>query len=261
MAGLSIRQVAIHLHYSDSTVSRIENGRITANISVVRDMLGLYHVAGQQKEAIEQLAREARQKETWWHAYGDVPDARTYASFERAARSIRAYESLIIPGLLQTRGYARTIISALFPDMPQEVELHVDLRMERQSLLLEDDPPMLSVVLDEAALQRLRGMTDVLQEQLDYLVKLAHLPNVMVQVIPLQAGAHGGMIGQFTILNFADSADPDLVHIEHRTGDLYFHRRDQVHRYEAIFERLQAAAYAPDESVAFVVDLARGRPS
>lgn len=257
--GLTIEQVAAHLDNSKSTVSRIENGRISVSISVVRDLLVLYQVEDPQRTAIERIARGARYDEPWWHTFGDVPDARMYAGYERAAQSIRAYDSLIFPGLLQTPAYARVILGAIFPDMAQEIELHVRLRMSRQSLLASDDPPTLSVVLDEAALRRLQGMGRQLQqEQLGRLIEMADLPNVSLQVLPFRAGAHGGMIGQFTILSFADPADPDLVHIEHRAGDLVLDREDHVRRYGLLFERLQAISSTPEASVAFLKRLDGG---
>ena len=258
-ANLTIEVVAAHLYCSTSTVSRIEKARVRVTISVVRDMLELYGVTNQQREALVQLAREAQEKEDWWHAYGDVPDVRTYVSFEAAAAFIQGYESLLIPGLLQIEEYARVILTIFFPNLRvQEIERHVELRMTRQLVLTGNDPPVLRVMLDEAALRRLLGMGKLVRKQLRHLIEATDLPNVTFQVLPFTAGAHGGMISPFVVLTFSDPTDPQVVIIEQPTGDLYIDRNKEVHRYRALFEHLQALALTPEQSTALLVELVKG---
>jgi len=116
---------------------------------------------------------------------------------------------------------------------------------------------MLWIVLDEAVLQRLIGMPSVVWEQLHRMAQAAGLPNVTLQVLPFRKGAHSGMIGRFNILSFPDPVDPDVVHLESPTGaDLYLDDTDQVHRYKALFERLQAVALTPDDSSTLLARLA-----
>ena len=88
-AGLTIDEVATHLCCSISKVSRVENARVAAMQRDVKDMLELYGVSGAQRDALLALALQARRKEEWWLAYRDVPDVRTYISFERAADAIQ----------------------------------------------------------------------------------------------------------------------------------------------------------------------------
>jgi transcriptional regulator with XRE-family HTH domain len=255
-SGMNIDEVAAHLHCSSSTVSRIEKARVRVTLSVVRDMLELYGVTGQQREGLILLAREAREKEGWWHAYGDVPDVRTYISFESAAESLHLYESLLIPGLIQIEDYARMVLAIIYPNLrTEEIERHVELRMARQVILRGDDPLVHRVVLDEAALRRLLGMGHLVPNQLRHLIEATEMPNVSVQILPFRAGAHGGMIGPFAILSFPDSADPDVVHIEQPTGDLYLDQDNETQRYRLLFERLRAAALTPDRSTAFMTEL------
>jgi len=127
--GLTTDQVASGLYCSPSKISRLETGRVRASFRDVRDILDLYRVPEQQRASLYQLADEARQRDRWWHSRRDVPDVRTFMSFERATNSIRIFESLAIPGLLQVEGYARLITRALLPDLnDQEVTRHVELR-------------------------------------------------------------------------------------------------------------------------------------
>ncbi|HEU4396354.1 MAG TPA: helix-turn-helix transcriptional regulator [Actinomycetota bacterium] len=257
-SGLTIERVAEALECSDSKVSRIETAHVTATPRDVRDMLELYGVAGAQRDMLVQMAREARQK-GWWHKYRDYQaDQASHVGLEVATDSIRMYAPLLIPGLLQIAAYARGVIRALVPEAPpEEIEHRLELRMARQPLLTEDNPPSLWAILDEAALRRLVGGAGVMREQLLHLVEQVQLPNVTLQVIPYTAGQHAGMDGAFDILSFEEPGDPDVVHLENATGQLYLERPDEVRRYSLIFDHLRAVALAPDDSTAFLTELAK----
>jgi hypothetical protein len=124
----------------DSKVSRIETGHVGATPGDVRDILDLCGVGGEQRDALVQVATEARQK-GWWQACGDtlvVP----LVGLEADAATIRTYELACVPGLLQTADYARAVIRAGRPDLhPKQVERWVEFRMARQALLRGDELP------------------------------------------------------------------------------------------------------------------------
>jgi len=254
-AGLTIEQVAKAIDCSDSKVSRIENGQVSATPRDVRQILDLCGVGGEQREALVQVATEARQK-GWWQAYGDTLVV-ALVGLEAAATTIRTYELACVPGLLQTADYARTVIRTSRPDLhPKQVERWVGLRMARQGLLSQDDPPALFAVLDESLLHRPVGGRGVMRDQLCHLAEAAALPTVTLQVLPFAAGEHAGMSGPFTIFGFADSADPDVVYLEHAKSDLYLESLEEIQRYILAFDRLRATALTPDDSVAFLATLA-----
>jgi transcriptional regulator with XRE-family HTH domain len=247
-AGLTIEQVAKALECSDSKVSRIETAQVGATPRDVRDMLELYGVEGQQREALVQIAREARQR-GWWQAYGDAFEEATYVGFEVAVASIRTYEALLVPGLLQTTEYARALIRALRPDWRDEdVERRVELRMTRQRLLSDSDPPALWAVIDESALRRWVGGREVMRRQLHHLVEVATLPTVTLQVVRFSAGEHGGMAGAFTILGFPEAVDPEVVYLENLASDVYLDRPEEIRRYAHLFNYLRSVALKPDDS-------------
>jgi hypothetical protein len=92
-------------------------------------------------------------------------------------------------------------------------------------------------------------------EQLHHLTEVAAFPTVTIQVLPFPAGEHPGLSGAFTLLGFPEPADPDVVYIEHATGDLYLERAEEIRQYALLFDYLRAAALAPDDSAAFLAAL------
>jgi transcriptional regulator with XRE-family HTH domain len=258
-AGLTIDKVAEALDCSQSKVSRIETGQVGATPRDVRDMLALYRVTETQREALVQIAREARER-GWWQKFVDVPDGvPAFVGLEAAARSIDIYMSLVVPALLQTSDYTRAVIRAVRPDLPdREIDRRVELRMSRQPLLEQEDPPTLRALLDESLLRRPVGGDAVMRAQLHKLVEAAALPNVTIQVLPGSTGAHAGMDGPFTIFGFPASAKLDVVVLDSAADVVYLEGPDDLRRYRRVFELLGPAALTPEGSIAFLTRLRDG---
>jgi transcriptional regulator with XRE-family HTH domain len=255
-AGVTIDGVAERLECSASKISRIETGHTSATPRDVRDMLEIYGVLGAECDELVQIAREARQK-GWWHPYSTVLTG-AYVGLEAAAQSVRAYEQQVVPGILQTEEYAKAMIKAARPDITaDEVDRRVRVRLGRQSLLNQDDPIELWVVLDEAVVSRPVGGDGVMRAQLERLVEASDLPNVTLQILPFEAGGHAGMDGTFAILDFPEPSDPDVVYAENATGGLFLEKGDELRKYTFIFDHIRAAALGPEESVAYIAKLAK----
>ena len=255
-AGVTIDGVAERLECSASKISRIETGHTSATPRDVRDMLEIYGVLGAECDELVQIAREARQK-GWWHPYSTVLTG-AYVGLEAAAQSVRAYEQQVVPGILQTEEYAKAMIKAARPDITaDEVDRRVRVRLGRQSLLNQDDPIELWVVLDEAVVSRPVGGDGVMRAQLERLVEASDLPNVTLQILPFEAGGHAGMDGTFAILDFPEPSDPDVVYAENATGGLFLEKSDELRKYQFIFDHIRAAALGPEESVAYIAKLAK----
>jgi transcriptional regulator with XRE-family HTH domain len=248
-AGLTIDQVAEVLECSQSKVSRIETGRVGATPRDVRDMLALYRVPDAQREAMVQIAREARQP-GWWQTFVDVPDGvPAYVGLEAAATSIDVYMSLIVPALFQTADYARAVIGAVRPDLPgAELDRRVELRLRRQALLGQDHPPALRVLLDDTVLRRPVGGEAIMAAQRRRLLEDAARPAVTLRVLPTADGAHAGMDGPFTIFGFPAPAERDVVALDSAADALYLEGPEDVARYRRVFELLLPAALTPAAS-------------
>ncbi|MEU4156201.1 helix-turn-helix transcriptional regulator [Actinoplanes sp. NPDC026670] len=246
-AGVTIDVVAERLGCSPSKISRIETGHTSATTADVSDMLAFYGVNPDIAEGLVGIARDARQR-GWWHPYSTVLNS-TYVGFEAEARSIRTYEQQVIPGLLQTEDYALALIgSARWDDTDQRIAQRVRVRMQRQSLLIQDDPIDLWVVLDEAVVSRPVGGDEVMREQFLHLLEVIRLPNVTLQILPFAVGAHAAMDGSFAILDFPSDGDPDLVFAENAAGGLFLEKDDELRKYRQVFDTIRAAALDPESS-------------
>jgi transcriptional regulator with XRE-family HTH domain len=248
---LSTQEVADRTGLSQSKVSRIENAKTRASLTEVGLILDVYGVDSGTRARLLQLTREAQQR-GWWVAYGDVFIG-SYIGFEDVARRVRTYETMLIPGLLQTGRYARAVIEAGRWHDPADVDKRVQARRARQALLDRPDAPSLDVVIDEAALRRPVGGVEVMREQLRALLDAGDRPDVSVRVLPFAAGAHGGMDGPFTILSF--EGDPDMAYVESRAGNTYLESTDQMRSVTLTFERIWDAALPAEESAALIAAL------
>jgi hypothetical protein len=191
-------------------------------------------------------------------------DFKRYLRYEEAARTIRKYEASVVPGLLQTHAYIRATLRAFNPSADTTfIERLEQARRTRQSNIFDRaDRPELHFILDEAVLRRQVGAehddTSLMLNQLAHLQQLTKLPGVKIQVLPFSAGAHPGLAGSFTVLEFADPADPSLLYLENTGGDTTT-RDDQtkIQHHLDIFFALQRAATAPEEATAFIEEVAQ----
>jgi transcriptional regulator with XRE-family HTH domain len=250
--GITREEAGYEIRASESKISRMELGRVSFKDRDVADLLTMYGVVDEtERAALQNLAAEAN-AQGWWHNYNDILPSwfQVYVGLEEAASVIRTYEVQFVPGLLQTREYARAVVVAGQPSATNaEVERRVGLRMQRQSILYRDKPPRLWVVLDEAALRRPIGGRDVMRDQVRHLIEMAALPNVTIQIMPFRFGAHAAEGGPFLLLRFPESDLPDVVYLEQLTSALYLDKRDEVDAYTEVMDRLSVDGMPPDKSV------------
>jgi hypothetical protein len=246
--GVTRESAGWEIRASESKISRMELGRVGFKERDVADLLSLYGVRDEEERtALLALARDANVP-GWWHKYGDVLPSwfQSYLGLETAAALIRTYEVQFVPGLLQTKEYARAVILLGHAGaQPDEIERRVSLRMYRQELFARPQPPQLWAVVDEAALRRPIGGPKVMRAQIEALIEATRQPGVRLQVIPFQTGGHAAAGGAYTILRFADQELPDVVYVEQLTSAIYLDKREDVDHYAAAMERLCVEAEPP----------------
>ena len=251
-AALSREDVEGRTGINEATLYRIETARARPQRRTLVALLDLYGVTDPQRSDLLAIARGA-EHQGWLQPYhSELPEEYSaYISFEAEARSVRNYESLYIPGLLQTEDYARAVIVGGLPMASHtEVEQRVEARLERQALLTSDTSLELWAIVDEAAIRRIVGGHEIMQAQLKHVLLVAQAPNVTFQMIPYDKGAHPGMAGSFVHMSFHDPLDPELVYVDSLAGDLFLEAEADVRRYKLMFEHLQAAALSPRETSA-----------
>lgn len=263
---MTIKLAAQELEWSEPKLWRIETGQTSLRSLDVEAMCRLYGAPADLTQALMGLAKETKAR-GWWHAYGDViPDGfDVYIGLEEAAAELDWYESELVPGLLQTEDYARTVITIDNPGVERdEIDRRVHVRTARQALLRRiTAPPLLRVALNEAILRRPVGGPIVMAEQLGYLAKAGELPNVSLRVIPFSAGLHPGvMSGPFEILRFPRNGDgrdsePPTVFADGFTGDLYLDKAAEIDRHAVAFAAIWAAGLDEAESRALINQAAR----
>jgi hypothetical protein len=250
-SSVTRENAAWEIRASESKISRMELGRVGFKERDVADLLTLYGVTERgEREALLKLARDANNP-GWWHRFGDVLPGwfQSYLGLEAAAALIRSYEVQFVPGLLQTREYARAVVMLGHGAAgAAEIDRRVGLRMERQRLLYRPDAPHLWAVVDEAALRRPIGGPEVMRGQVAALIEATRTPNIRLQIVPFDAGGHAAAGGAFTILRFGDQDLPDIVYIEQLTSALYLDKRDDVDHYAAAMERLCVEAEPPERT-------------
>ena len=259
-SGLTQEQVASDMEWSLSKMIRIEGASTGISTNDLKALLRLYQITDTERtEQLTTLARAARER-SWWGAYRDVapPALLQLIEYESAASVVRQFETMFVPGILQTEDYARVVIQDYYDEMPasDRVAALVDLRVRREELLDRENPPHFSFILDEAAIRRLIGGQSVMRRQVSRLIEIAKKPNVTIEIVPFAAGLHSGMGGPFEVIEFADTLDEDVVFLESLRGDIVSDDPEETLRYREAFERLGKAALDQRDSLTYLEETA-----
>jgi len=252
--GFPQEHVASEMEWSVSKLIRIENGSVGVSINDLKALLDLYGVAEADRGELVELSRASRQR-MWWSQYQKflAPTYLEFIGFEADAARIRAFQPMIVPGLLQTEAYARAVnAGTCLDDGPVEGdEERLQVRMNRQRDVFEGPSPVDYVaVIDETVLHRPVGGAETMRAQLDHLVEMAGRPSVEVCVLPVEVGAHPGLTGGFSILEYADDADANVVYLDNGPNQVLLREQtDRVEGYRRVFDRLLALSLQGDNAV------------
>jgi hypothetical protein len=245
---------AATVDWSLSRLVRPGRGDAPVTPSHVRERLAHYAVTG--PDLVDALT--GRVRTTGRYPWSDLrayysPAELLYFGYESAADRLHCFEPILVPGLLQTRDYARAILADVYGEHWDVFDRRWEARHRRQRIHRRPRPPAMAYVLDEAAVRRVVGSPAVMRGQLEQLIAWGTLPHVDLRVHPFGAGAHHGMPGPFTILGFAGDDQPDLLFREgiDRSSTS---TEDQVatRSYTTRFRTLQAQSLGPDATAALL---------
>lgn len=259
---LTQEQVAAELEWSPSKLIRVEGGRNSITKVDLDALLTRYGVTSESRRDQLQALNRGAKEPAWWDKYrADVsPTYLNFVGLEAGAAFIRQFESVFLPGLLQTPEYAEAV-TVNSVDAVRVADI-VGLRLRRQSELAKREPrPRQYYVLDEAAIRRHVGISknpEIMPHQLRHIAGVAEQDDlVTVRVIPFEAGAHRGLYGPFTLLDF-DGGLPDVLYIDAGRGEFasMVVGAEQTAEYRADFETLLEDALTADKSVDFLRSIA-----
>lgn len=260
-AGMSADQAASELEISASTISRAETGAVQPHPRDVDAMCQLYGVQDDRKrEAVVALARQSRQRGWWYKHRKELSDELlNYVVVESGAATISSFQTMIVPGALQTPEYTKVLSDVLVSTEPPEtVEQHIELRAKRQQELFSGDKHSVHIILDEQVLTRPIGTPEMRRAQLELLLEVSESDAVTFQVVPMSVGAYAGLGGSFTLFGFAPPIELDIVHVENHARNYMVESEDTIHYYEVVFQRVQKAALPVPDTRALVKQIAEG---
>jgi transcriptional regulator with XRE-family HTH domain len=256
-AGMRLEDAAAHIGAKISKISRLELGQTRVTVAEVTLLLQHYGAEAQHIAGVTALARTSNQRGRWdGHRSVLRHWFRTYVDLEAGAAEIRQAQSEIIPGLLQVESYIRAIHDTGPRTLPAEdVDDHVAARQERQRLFHGDPPPRVSFVLSEACLRREIGGPVIMQEQLAYLIEVAGMPSVQLQVLPFRTKTYVASEHNFCLLTVGApeiTSSLNFVYLEDYDDARYLDDEEAVRAYGDLWRRLTASALGPVESLALV---------
>lgn len=238
-ADMTQRDVAQAMDWSQSKLIRIESGTVNISTNDLRALLGHYGVDSDRINALVEVARAARET-TRWSIYKDVasPPFIAFLGYESSASIIRSFEPFYVSGLLQTEEYARAVLSVIHANNPHKIDPLVDLRMERQELLVRQPPVDLHFIMDEAVIRRVTGGRDVMRRQLRHLQRLVEDdPKITVRIVPFERGNYPFHRIPYWLFEFANPEDEYVVYIEdphHGTDILRESTAEEARRYSPV---------------------------
>lgn len=260
--GLTQEQVARQLEWSPSKLIRVEGGKNAITRTDLQALLAVYDVTSEgRQEHLQSLARGAREP-AWWNAYrGELdPNFINYVGYSAGAAYIRQFHGAVVPGLIQTPEYAEVLSTGKASE--QGRMLAVRLRIQRQQELAKrHNPPRQHYIVDEAVIRRHVGIkTDpaIMPNQLVHMADLAESnDHVTIRVIPFNTGAHLGLEGPFSVLEFEGDLD-DILFLEGRSGAslMITGDDDKIPEYRDTFELLLEQALPAEGSIALLRETA-----
>jgi transcriptional regulator with XRE-family HTH domain len=250
-AGLTPEELGARVYLSASQIRKVEDGTRTPTEALTRacEALPELNCNGALTTLREILKDHLRHRAYpgWFQAWPD---------HESHARRLRNFELAVVPGLLQTEIYARAIFSTRVGATEEELDEAVAARLERQQILDHEQPPELWVLLDEAVLRRPVGGPEVVAEQLEFLATAARRPHIVIQIIPLAAGAHEGMRGgAFVLADFTES--PTLGYQDTAVTGQIVEDENQVEALAVTWDTLRLEALPRSASLQLVEEVAR----
>lgn len=247
-AGCGITDAAECLGCSASKVRHLEAGRSRVTKADLDKLLDRYGAPDDVRKQLERIRRSAQER-GWWSSYRLPEWFVPYVEFESFAAEADNFELDVVPGLLQTERYAYEVHRASrYTTNPQDIARRVKARIARQERLTGERPLRFRAVVAESALHRRVGGAEVMREQIDQLVDRCRQPNVIVQVLPHDAGAHASP-SPFVVLSFPSPEEESVGFVDTPLGGHTIDDPDDVAALRYVFDELRSCALSSPDSL------------
>ncbi|WP_435273481.1 helix-turn-helix domain-containing protein [Streptomyces parvulus] len=247
-AGMTQEELAERVRYSVQTVASVEQGRRFPTAEYVRRAEDVLDAAGILSGAVRYLSRQPGLA-SWF---------RQWAGLEATAISLSTYECRLVPGLLQTEAYARTLFENQLPPLSDEqIEARWVARTERQKLLRERPNTAFSFIVEEHLFLRRTGGADATRQLIDHVMELAALRNVEVQVMPLVRAAHAGLAGPMQLLETSEARW--FAYNEGQRGGLFVSDPKEVSVLQMRYARMRSQALSLEDSLGLLQEMRGAR--
>ncbi len=221
-------------------LSAWEKGYRLPSVEDVSAILALLGIHGEKRDRIRTLARHAREPNWLASSNADISHALTaLLAFESTATKITTWSPMLLPGLLQTPDYIRSIMEASSVPI-EEADKRLRIRLERQAVLTRREPVALRALIGEWAIRETIGTPAIMSDQIDHLLEISQRTNVSVRVVPAGLGYHVGLTGPFEIYEFPGA--PPITFVEHIRSSAFLHESEQTLTYRQVAKMLAERA-------------------
>jgi transcriptional regulator with XRE-family HTH domain len=223
------------VYVSESLVRGWERATRLPQPDHLKKIEDLFHTQGVLTEFREDLINAAGPLE-WMDEWRDI---------ERQATVLLWFETIIVPGLLQTPEYAAAVFQMI--DHLGDTEKMLHERLQRQQILdREDDPPTLVVVLSEAALLNNVGGAEVMRGQLEHLIEMARRNSIFLHVVPLMTQIGAGFLAHFIV---AGLDGREAAYVDNQLNGEVIEEPENLAILRRMFERFRAHALSQPDSI------------
>jgi transcriptional regulator with XRE-family HTH domain len=246
-AGLTGEQLAGLLGVNQSTISRVENGKILPSPELLEAWMKATHTSEPVHAELADLLEAAATDVASWrrlHRQGLRRKQEAAGEVERAAHTIRTFQPVCVPGLLQIAEYARLVMSAGNPFDQPDIAEAVGARLQRQAILY-DETKRFEFILTEGAIRWRPGSVQMQRAQLAHLISISSLPNVDLGVIPLEVQSDTPYTHIFILTELAEET---VIIIETITAELQVRDPRDIEVYREYLERLRRLAVWGDDA-------------
>jgi transcriptional regulator with XRE-family HTH domain len=246
-AGFRGSEIARKLDWSESRVSRLLTGKRGGTDLEVAEFLAVCGVPVRERARAVLMCQD-REKQGWLQQFGSrLPQqVKTLIDHEWHAAEITGFQAVLVPGLLQTRDYARAVIAGSVNMPAEEIDDRVAARLDRAEIFSEDRPPRCSYFLHEQVLRMPIGGAEVMSEQLHHLLRMSVRRYITLRVVPTRVGMHAAIGGSFTLIDVLNFKP--VVNIDHETSCLFLEKAEEIEAYRRILASLGEIALHEGQS-------------